>query len=352
MSQTTAFAAQILETSASAYAAFAANLLLERHPEVGEQYAPTAMRDWKSHLTQRILELSAALGVEEPDLFTSRVRWTGEALAARQVGDHDVQKSLLCLRDVLREELPETARGAAEGYLDSALGQLAAPAGAEPAGLDPAVPCQRLALEYLRAALEGDSRRAVELILDAVDSGLSTRDAYLDVLSAAQKEVGRMWHLGDVAIAEEHLVSATSERAMSILVHRAPRAAANGKTVIAAAVADNGHDLGVRVLADFFELAGWRSICLGADVPVPDLTQAVAYFRPDLLVLSAALSTQLKILRQNIEAVRQLDHAVKILAGGIVFAEAPELWRALGADGHAEQADAAVRLGASLVGLE
>ena len=53
MSQPCLFASQLLESSASAYAAYAANLLLERHPEVGERLGPTAARDWKGSLTQR-----------------------------------------------------------------------------------------------------------------------------------------------------------------------------------------------------------------------------------------------------------------------------------------------------------
>ncbi|MEM7357293.1 MAG: cobalamin-dependent protein [Acidobacteriota bacterium] len=351
MSQPTAFASQILESSASAYAGFAASRLLELHPEISDRYAPTAMRDWKSHLTQRVLELSAALGVEEPQLFSSRIRWTGQALSARKAGEQDVRHSLQCLREVLREELPQGAQAVAAGYLDSALERLEA-SSHPAAGLDPNRPHERLALEYLQSVLEGDSPQAIATIVDAVAGDLSLRDAYLEVLSAAQREVGRMWHLGDLAIAEEHLVTSTTERVMSILAHQAERAPINGKTILAAAVADNGHDLGVRTLADFFEIAGWRSICLGANVPVPDIAKAVSFFAPDLLVLSAALSTQLKSLRQNIETVRKIeDPAVKVLVGGVVFTEAPDLWRQLGADGHAARADEAVELGARLIGL-
>lgn len=161
-----------------------------------------------------------------------------------------------------------------------------------------------------------------------------------------------MWHVGEVSVAEEHIVTATTERAMSLLAERAPRRDANGKTMIAAVVAGNSHGLGVRALADFFEIAGWRSICLGADVPAADVATAAVYFSADLVVLSAALTTQLKALRRTIETVRRLpDLEVEILVGGVAFAGTGESWRRLGANGHAETADGAVALGERLVGL-
>ena len=74
--------------------------------------------------------------------------------------------------------------------------------------------------------------------------------------------------------------------------------------------------------------------------------------RADLVVLSAALAPQLARVRESVAAVRELDGApVKVLVGGVAFAEAPELWRRLGADGYAPDAERALALGARLVGL-
>lgn len=340
-----------MESSASAYAAYAAGLLLERHPEVAERFAPSAMRDWKASLTQRILELSAALVAEEPRLFVSRIRWAEEAFRAREIATGDLRSSLVCLRQVLSEELPDAARRDAAEYVDQALHALAEPPPAEASGLDPEDPNGRLALRYLQEVLEGDAGRAVDLVTAAVDEGLDPREAYLEVLLPAQREVGGMWHLGELGVAEEHFVTATTERAISLLAQRADRQPSTGKTVVAAAVAGNSHGLPVRVLADFFEIAGWRAVCLGADVPPADLAAAAQTFDADLVVISVALATQLETVRQSVDALRRLeDREVKILVGGGAFAETPELWRRLGADGHAVAADEAVALGARLVG--
>ena len=66
-----------------------------------------------------------------------------------------------------------------------------------------------------------------------------------------------------------------------------------------------------------------------------------------------ALPTQLKTARQTIEAVQGDDTLdTKILVGGGAFAELPDLWKGLGADGYVEKVDRAVELGGRLVGPE
>jgi methanogenic corrinoid protein MtbC1 len=118
-------------------------------------------------------------------------------------------------------------------------------------------------------------------------------------------------------------------------------------------VAGNRHDIGLCAVADFFEMAGWRTIQLGADVPIGDLVQAVDCFEVDLVALSASLNVQLETVRSTIQAVRSgaRGKEVRILAGGLAFAEARHLALEMGADAYAANPDEAVRSGCRLVGL-
>ena len=139
---------------------------------------------------------------------------------------------------------------------------------------------------------------------------------------------------------------------MSSISRLASPSEPNGKTVIAASVAGNVHDIAVRALSDLFEVAGWRSVCLGADVPPSEVADAAGYFEADLVVLSAALSTQLETVEKSIQAVREhSSRDVKVMVGGIAFTGAPDLWRRLGADGYSASGADAVALGGELVGL-
>ena len=346
------FAAQLLERGATGYAGFAAAALLEKDPSVRDAFGTDALGGWKHHLGQRLMELSAALTAAEPKIFVARVVWTTKAFRARNRDESSVRRSLEALREVLGERLPEPARAAPLDYLDQALQALdGPPAPQEASELDPSKPADRLALTYLQKVLEGDVPGAVNEVVAATRNGLDLRSAYIEVLLPAQREIGRLWHLGEVNVAEEHLVTAATQRAMAVLSGTAPPVPSNGKTALVAAVVSNAHDVGLRALADLYQLAGWRTIGLGADVPIEDLPATLGYFQADLLLLGATISTQVPRVQQTIANVRaRTDHPVKIVVGGAAFDEAPDLWKKIGADGYASRVDEAVALGARLVG--
>jgi len=351
MTDQAGFASELLKRSAAGYAGTAANLLLERRPSLRKQAG--AFASWKSHLTQRTIELAAALGAGEKKLFTERLNWSRKTFVAREQDDELLTESVACLRESLADSLPDSAAEVSLEYLDAALDVISGPMSAPDASeLDPSNATDKLALNYLQLALEGNSPEAIQLIVDAVGGGQSPTSAYIDVLLPAQREIGRLWHADDISVAEEHLVSATTSRVMAILSYAATRTAMKSRTVVSACVPSNIHDLGIRALSDLFYLSGWRSVYLGADVPDRDMAGALTYLEADLLLLSGTLSTHIAAATDVVTAVREgCDRPVKIIVGGAAFAEAADVWKQTGADAYATDAEEALRLGAELAGL-
>ncbi|HSN70944.1 MAG TPA: cobalamin-dependent protein [Steroidobacteraceae bacterium] len=342
------FAAELLEQGASGYAAAAAEQLLGASPGQPEDFGR-----WKQHFVQRLLELAAAVGSGEPRLFVDRALWTLRAMEARDIPADQTRLGLEALREALVEELPEQAKPVPLACVDAALEAVKVPPPPEPAGLDPDRPTDRLALGYLQRVLEGDVIGAIDRLAESIRNGLSVESAYIDVLMAAQREVGRMWHLDQITIGEEHLVTTTTHRAMAVLASQTPRRPSRGRTAVAAAVAGNPHEIGIRAIAHLFEIDGWRTIYLGNDMPADDLPGVVQFFAADLVLLSCTLSVHLRALRQTVERLRgQRDSAVKIMVGGYVFRDAPDLWRDLGADGYAPDARAALKIAADLAAAQ
>lgn len=345
------FSADLLERSASGYAGFAAALMFERDPGMAEREGSGASAAWRSHLTQRVLELAAALSAGEPQLFTGRVLWSRKAFRAQALDEADIRRSIQALRDVLAERLPKPALDAPLACLDAALQVLAAPAGApDPTELDPKRPTDRLALEYLQKILEGNSAEAIRLVSKAAADGLGPQAIYMQVLLPAQREVGRLWHAGELSVAQEHMVTAVTQRAMSVVISQASPAPANGHTAVVAAISGNVHDIGLRALADMYQLAGWRVIYAGSDVPMLDLPAMLGFYEADLLMIGATLGTHIPRVEQAIAAIRErCERPVRILVGGAAFDDAPGLWSRIGADGYASSIAEAPALGARLV---
>jgi methanogenic corrinoid protein MtbC1 len=334
-------AAELLETSAAGYAAAALAELQKTEPRSDG----TA---WKTHLTQRVLELAAAVRVAEPALFARRVQWLQRAARARGAGEQDLKRALDSLRAALRRELPPSLEPAVLPALELAAGSLES-VPAEPARLDASGPNQRLALRYLSSCLDGRPQDAMAAVLRALDDGLPPSVLYTQVLLAAEKEIGELWHVGDVSVAEEHLVSETTRELMALVVARSAPAEPRGATLIAASISGNAHDLGLRAAADLFRIAGWRCLYLGANVPARDIGSLAASASVDVALLNATLTTQLKALAEAVGAVRALAPSTKILVGGLAFEGLPELWRELKADAYAPSIDTAVDAGTQLV---
>lgn len=336
-------AAEVLETSAAGYASAALAVL---QPPNGAASPGADGATWKTHFTQRVLELSAAVRVEQPALFARRMGWLRRAARARGTGEHELKHALLSLRTALQQELPDNLRPVVTPALDLAVGTFDETLAPDSSALDADKPVDSLALRYLALCLEGKPQGAIALVLE---SELTPAVIYTKVLIAAEREIGELWHVGDATIAEEHLVSETTRELMALIVakHAPPRALAG--TLIAASVASNAHDIGLRAVADLFRLAGWRCLFLGANVPAAEIARAAEAFDVDLVVLNATLATQIKPLGDAIATLRSVAPGPKIVVGGLAFEALPQLWQQLGADAYASTIESAVAIGTALV---
>jgi MerR family transcriptional regulator, light-induced transcriptional regulator len=185
---------------------------------------------------------------------------------------------------------------------------------------------------YLRAQLAGDRREAVRtLIEEGLAQGASVTDLQAQVIGAAQSEIGRLWQLNLVTIAQEHMASAISQLALSALFqHAAPRPA-HGKKIAVACVEGEQHDLPARLVADYLELDGFEVRYLGANVPHDDLAATIRDESPDVIGLSVTMSFNMPALREAIARLRVVTTA-PIFAGGHAIDLSPPAAQALGVE--------------------
>ena len=277
---------RILNKGARALAGYAAGDSPPLVTEGLQDWETVQFESWQNVLVARLEELAVAISTGRPEYFVDQIRWAHAVLKARGIPPEILREKLESLRRVLAQHIPAELAATATEYVDRALAEF----DGEPTELAERLTVQtfeeRLAAEYLLAILEGDRRRASRLILKAADEGQSVPNLYLKVLQPAQEELGRMWLLGEINVAEEHFATATTRLVMAQLYAKATCAPANGKTLLAAAVAGNQHDLGIGMVADLFEFDGWRVIQLGPNMPAEDLAQAIEFYHPDVVAVS------------------------------------------------------------------
>lgn len=345
------FTAELLRTSAAEAATHAAALLVDRSPSIERRYAMPALDQWRANMLGRVHDLASAIEAGDPAIFAHQVQWAAVAFAARKTPLSDLVLSLECLAEQIGRELPDEDRSLIDAYFEAALRAAAGPAPEAPSFLRTETPQGRIAGRYLLAILEGDRRAAVGIIDDAAASGICPREIYTSILRPVAQEIGRLWHLGDATVAEEHFATATTQLVMGALYSRLPRATQNGKTAVAAGVEGDAHELGIRMVADFLEMDGWRVIYLGVNVPADDLAQAVEDYQADMLMLSATLVTHLVRAESAVAATRARRPGLKVIVGGGAFTACPGHAAAIGANGFAKDASEAAALARRLCGL-
>ena len=202
-------------------------------------------------------------------------------------------------------------------------------------------------LRYLDALRRGDRHAAYRALDEALDDGRELGQVYLDVVQPAMREIGRLWQEDELTVAEEHLATAITESAMSrmferVFVWRDVRT----PKLLAACAEEERHQMGLRMLCDLLELAGWETTYLGASVPIESLVDLVCKHKPDAVAISATIAPHVPRVREAIRAIRSapLERQPVIAVGGRVFLNDPSLAERVGADLTAADAEQAVHM--------
>lgn len=210
-------------------------------------------------------------------------------------------------------------------------------------------PRHAVASAYLAALLRADRRTASALVHEALSAGVPLRELYTEVFAPVQREVGRLWQRGEITIADEHFCTAATQLVMSQLYDRLFAGSRRGATLVATSAPGDLHEVGIRIVADFFEMRGWDTVYLGASTPPAAVADAVSRHGASLLAISATLTSHVEGVRGVVGIVRAHVGAVPVLVGGPPFQLAPSLLRYVGADASAATPEEAVRIAETLV---
>lgn len=208
-----------------------------------------------------------------------------------------------------------------------------------------------LARQYLDLLLQGRRNEASELVVGSVEAGTSVKDIYLHVFQPAQHEVGRLWQTNRISVAQEHYCTAVTQLVMSQLYPRIFSHEKGESRMVATCVGGELHEIGIRMVADFYEMEGWDTYYLGANATTMRVLRTLEDRNADLLCISATMTFHLNMVESLVQAVRTADRTnkIKILVGGALFMKTPDLWLRVGADATAEDAQQAVDAGKRLI---
>ncbi len=203
-------------------------------------------------------------------------------------------------------------------------------------------------LRLADALVTGDEPAAWRVVEQALASGRTPTQCYLEVLGGALAEIGDPTPDDDTS--QEFLATATATRLVARLGGRFRRPGRSRGTVVFGAPVGELHSLPIAIVADLVRMEGFTCLELGANVPAQAFVHA-AQHAPGLVAVGIGVTTVANIdaVRATIEAVRNLSPDVPILLGGQAVLS-PEIAALNGATHWAANGAEAVGVIADLAG--
>jgi methanogenic corrinoid protein MtbC1 len=277
------------------------------------------------------------------------LRWLASVLAARSIPGEHLTLSLDWLAEFFTANMEPSDSAVVTAALLAARTKLFA-AGETPL-VPEAPPDPGPAREFETALLAGDQRRALAVVNSCIDSGHDLVDVELHVIKAAMYRIGEQWQENQVTVAQEHIATAIVESVMTAALLRSPPPAPIDKQVLLACVAGNHHTVGLRIVADSFQLNGWEVQYLGANVPTPSLIRQIGKWSPDLVGLSLSFAQQMPAVKDVIAQLRARFGRERppVMIGGLAVNRFDRLVDMVGADARSFDAQAAIGTAKQLV---
>lgn len=303
-----------------------------------------------------ITALEESLATRSPAFLEEATRWTQVRFAALHYPPGFAAAFISSLAEVISRDLPEDYRKEGAAYGKSAGAALRsagqnADRGKKQESLSPA------ARAFLRAGLAGNLAGCRAVVKKALAAKKPIAAIYTRIFIPVLHETGRLWQAGEATIAQEHFISAVVRQSMDRLrehvADASPRAGRN-KSVVAACVGEELHDIGIRMVADFFEMDGWDVYFTGANTPPKSIVAAVQERKPDVLALSVTMTSRLRDAEYLIRSLRASPDTakVKIIVGGSPFRVLPDLGNQIGADAISVSAEDAVPVARKLLRMK
>jgi methanogenic corrinoid protein MtbC1 len=167
--------------------------------------------------------------------------------------------------------------------------------------------------EFQAALVAGRQREALAIFNQCLDNGRGLVEAEMHLIQPALYAIGDQWQANKLSVAQEHMATGIA------------------------------HAVGLRMVSDAFELAGWDVQYLGANVPTRALVQHALAWKPHLVGLSVSFAQQLRTVKNVIAQMDESFGAVRpaVILGGLAINRFSQLSSMVGADACSADAKSA-----------
>jgi 5-methyltetrahydrofolate--homocysteine methyltransferase len=201
--------------------------------------------------------------------------------------------------------------------------------------------------------IEGDPDGVKSTVKKLLKTGTDPLHIVEEALTRGIRIVGEKYGSGEIFLTELLMAAEAMKEGMNLIypeLQKQRRELRNIGSVVIGTVAGDIHDLGKNIVAALFSAHGFEVTDLGVDVPDQLFVEKVRELKPNILGLSALMTSTIPKQRDIINLLKKegLRESVKVMVGGAAVNE--EFAKEIGADGYAENANDAVARAKILIG--
>ena len=304
------------------------------HPDWIDRYGERGRQFCNADACFHIQFLAGAIEAGSPEAFGDYSRWTARVLGARGIAAHTLEENFEQLEKHLSGVLLPDEQEKVLAFLmrgrQACRTHQAAP--------DVQSTGDELSLTrsvFLAAILAGERRAALGIVEEALRAGHSHVQIYVDVFTEALHQVGKLWELNKITVAQEHMATAITQYAIAAIYPRMASADAKRGSMIVTGVSGELHQLGANLLADAMEANGWAVRFLGTNLPHSSVLANLEENATDVLCISTTIVANLTSVADLVRTVRSKmgQRTPTIVLGGGAYRVATQFAEEIGAVG-------------------
>ncbi len=343
--------------AASAYA-FAANTLLtqvatniENRQDFSRLTAKTTPEALRVRHQQHVKIVGNMLKINDPELIAwTTLRQYGTCLEQGLSGDYFVEEIEVWRSAIYSSLEPTGHREELLAFYDWLAPCREKIRDSAPGWKEFPFPCrdnyEELQQLFLILLLMGDYQGCLNASSQLIHTVDELKFFNLKVIWPVLYRIGLLWQAGQISIADEHLVTNLVKRVATVQHSRFAKMNITLGKVVVSSAANEYHEVGAQMVADFLGIEGWDVTYLGANIPSWILLETIKQNKPFILAMSVAIETNLVKVQQVIDVIREDPEIrdIRIIVGGNAFNRSPLSWKRIGADGYASDADSATKI--------
>ncbi|OXU16201.1 cobalamin B12-binding domain-containing protein [Sedimentisphaera salicampi] len=175
--------------------------------------------------------------------------------------------------------------------------------------------------EYVDHLVQGHTSYCQNTVSELLSKGWEVLDIFENLFYPSMVVVGERWEKNELSVAQEHIATCITETLITGLYPKIiqEKRAFSGLKAIITCIENEHHQLGTKMISYLLELWGIQAIHLGADVPRTDLMILTKTEKPDFIMFSITIYSNMPIFIETAKQLYSISPESEIIAGGQAF---------------------------------